>query len=146
MKHRRLSGKLAAGFLVVALVAGGTAAPEFAAAEGEVSFQRTATYPVYLNNGDDPHVQTVAEISAVSEDGNTLIYTDAVARQIGFLDLTYPSAPKGLGTLSLTELGDPEDEPTSVAVVGEYVLVVVNTSASFAEPSGRLDVIKAGWT
>ncbi|GAB3765642.1 esterase-like activity of phytase family protein [Microlunatus parietis] len=137
-----MSGKLAAGLLVVALAATGTAAPQFASAAGEVSFQRTATYPVYLNNGGDPAAETVAEISAVSEDGNTLIYTDAAARQIGFLDITDPHAPKGLGTLSLTELGDAEDEPTSVAVVGEYVLVVINTSASFTEPSGRLDVIK----
>ena len=39
-------------------------------------------------------------------------------------------------------LGDADDEPTSVAVVGDYVLVVVNTSQSFTNPSGRLDVIR----
>jgi hypothetical protein len=38
--------------------------------------------------------------------------------KICVLDITHPSAPRGLGTLSLSELGDAEDEPTSVAVVG----------------------------
>ncbi|MDX3239105.1 esterase-like activity of phytase family protein [Streptomyces sp. ME03-5709C] len=107
------------------------------------AFQRTATYPVFQNRpaGEDPAAATVAEISAVSEDGRTLVYTDAVARRIGFLDITDPGGPRGLGTLSLAELGDAEDEPTSVAVVGPYVLVVVNTSSGYATPSGRLDVI-----
>ncbi|WP_338118999.1 esterase-like activity of phytase family protein [Streptomyces tendae] len=106
-------------------------------------FERTATYPVFQNRpaGDDPAAGTVAEISSVSEDGRTLVHTDAVARRIGFLDITDPGRPRGLGTLSLARLGDAEDEPTSVTVVGEYVLVVVNTSASHARPSGRLDVV-----
>ncbi|PZG15651.1 alkaline phosphatase [Micromonospora craterilacus] len=108
------------------------------------SFDRTATYPVFLNRpaGEDPTTETVAEISAVSEDGRTLVYTDALARRIGFLDISRADQPRGLGTLSLTQLGDAEDEPTSVAVVGRYVLVVVNTSASYTDPSGRLDVIE----
>ncbi|WP_299536136.1 esterase-like activity of phytase family protein [uncultured Streptomyces sp.] len=111
--------------------------------QGPSAFQRTATYPVFQNRpaGEDPATATVAEISATSEDGRTLVYTDAVARRIGFLDISDPAAPRGLGTLSLAGLGDAEDEPTSVAVVGEHVLVVVNTSAGYAEPSGRLDVI-----
>ena len=106
-------------------------------------FGRTATYPVYLNvpDGVDPLDETVAEISAVSEDGETLVYTDAAGRRIGFLDISDPSAPEGLGTLDLSELGDAEDEPTSVAVVGDHVLVVVNTSPSYTEPSGRVDVV-----
>ncbi|GAA4796526.1 esterase-like activity of phytase family protein [Streptomyces ziwulingensis] len=107
------------------------------------AFQRTATYPVFENRpaGADAAEQTVAEISATSEDGRTLVYTDAAARRIGFLDISDAGRPEGLGTLSLKELGDAEDEPTSVTVVGQYVLVVVNTSASYTTPSGRLDVI-----
>ncbi|MFD3457413.1 esterase-like activity of phytase family protein [Streptomyces sp. NPDC058691] len=107
------------------------------------AFSRTATYPVFQNRpaGEDPATATVAEISAVSEDGRTLVYTDALAKRIGFLDISRPDSPRGLGTLSLAELGNTEDEPTSVAVVGQYVLVVVNTSADHAHPSGRLDVI-----
>ncbi|WP_157683437.1 esterase-like activity of phytase family protein [Microlunatus soli] len=113
-----------------------------AEAHGHRYFDRTATYPVYLNNGSDPQAETVAEISAVSSDGNTLIYTDAVAKQLGFLDITDPQAPQGRGTLSLSELGDTEGEPTSVAVHGDYVLVVINTSDSFTEPSGRVDIVR----
>ena len=107
------------------------------------AFERTATYPVFQNRpaGEDAASETVAEISATSEDGRTLVYTDAVARRIGFLDISDPDRPEGLGTLSLASLGDAEDEPTSVTVVGSHVLVVVNTSASYTEPSGRLDVI-----
>ncbi|WP_217168656.1 esterase-like activity of phytase family protein [Streptomyces sp. AC512_CC834] len=107
------------------------------------AFARTATYPVFQNRptGADAAAETVAEISAVSEDGRTQVYTDAAAKRIGFLDISDPERPKGLGTLSLTELGDAEDEPTSVTVVGAYALVVVNTSASHTDPSGRLDVI-----
>ncbi|MFE0821468.1 lanthionine synthetase LanC family protein [Streptomyces sp. NPDC058847] len=106
-------------------------------------FERTATCPVFQNRpaGEDAAAGTVAEISAVSDDGRTLVHTDAVARRIGFLDITGPDRPRGLGTLSLEQLGDAEDEPTSVTVVGQYVMVVVNTSAGYARPSGRLDVV-----
>ncbi|MEU7926570.1 esterase-like activity of phytase family protein [Micromonospora sp. NPDC049107] len=109
-----------------------------------LAFDRVATYPVFQNRpaGEDPATATVAEISTVSEDGRTLIYTDALARRIGFLDISRSDRPQGLGTLSLAQLGDAEDEPTSVTVVGRYVLVVVNTSSSYTEPSGRLDVIE----
>ncbi|WP_405661242.1 esterase-like activity of phytase family protein [Streptomyces sp. NBC_01166] len=108
-----------------------------------VAFERAATYPVFRNRpaGEDAADQTVAEISATSEDGRTLVHTDAAAKRIGFLDISDAGRPEGLGTLSLAELGDAEDEPTSVSVVGRYVLVVVNTSASYSRPSGRLDVI-----
>ncbi|MEU4093702.1 esterase-like activity of phytase family protein [Streptomyces sp. NPDC026673] len=133
--------------LTTAAVAAGTlvAASPASAHHPHVApaFQRTATYPVFQNRpaGEDPATATVAEISAVSEDGRTLVYTDALARRIGFLDIGRPGSPRGLGTLSLAELGDAEDEPTSVAVVGPYVLVVVNTSSGYSTPSGRLDVI-----
>ncbi len=149
-KSRRTRAALAA--LVVA--AGGLAATGAAHAEqpdhGQRheqrrpgQFERTATYPVFRNRpaGADPAAGTVAEISSVSEDGRTLVHTDAVARRIGFLDIADPDRPRGLGTLALDRLGDAEDEPTSVTVVGPYVLVVVNTSASYAQPSGRLDVV-----
>ncbi|MBX9394178.1 esterase-like activity of phytase family protein [Streptomyces sp. TRM72054] len=129
---------LAAGTLASAGVANADHRPQ-----RPVAFQRTATYPVFQNRpaGEDPASETVAEISAVSEDGRTLVHTDAAARRIGFLDIRNPDRPRGLGTLSLTRLGDAEDEPTSVSIVGQYVLVVVNTSASHTDPSGRLDVI-----
>ncbi|OFB38085.1 alkaline phosphatase [Mycolicibacterium sp. (ex Dasyatis americana)] len=109
------------------------------------SYHRTATYPVYLNRpAEDPvEKETVAEISTVTPDGNTLIYTDAAAKRIGFLDITDPAKPVGAGTLSLAELGHKDDQPTSVAAVGEFVLVVVDTTGGdFAHPSGRVDIVR----
>lgn len=112
---------------------------------GAEAYHRAATYPVYLNRpaGDPIEAETVAEISTVTPDGNTVIYTDAAGKRIGFLDVTDPSNPVGEGTLSLEELGAADDQPTSVAAVGEYVLVVVDTTGgNFTEPSGRLDVVR----
>ena len=111
-------------------------------------YHRTATYPVYLNKpgGDspeDPAAETVAEISTVTPDGNTVIYTDAAGKRIGFLDVRDPAKLVGLGTLSLAELGDADDQPTSVAAMGEFVLVVVDTTGGdFPNPSGRVDVVR----
>ncbi|MFS0886382.1 esterase-like activity of phytase family protein [Aeromicrobium sp. 179-A 4D2 NHS] len=114
-----------------------------AAPEGS-SFHRVATFPVFQNApaGTAASAATVAEISDVSDDGRTLVYTDAAGKRIGFLDISDPAHPRGDGSLSLEELGDADDQPTSVSVVGPYVLVVVDTSAAFTEPSGRLDVVR----
>jgi len=143
MPPKRTLSALAAVAVVVSTLGGAGAANAHQRSGRPGMFDRTATYPVFQNRpaGEDPATPTVAEISAVSGDGRTLIYTDALARRIGFLDISDARRPRGLGTLSLAELGDVEDEPTSVAVVGEYVLVVVNTSTSYTDPSGRLDVI-----
>jgi hypothetical protein len=108
-------------------------------------YHRQATYPVYQNRppAEPVETETVVEISTVSEDGNTLIYTDAPAKRIGFVDLTDPGAPRGLGVLSLAELGDADDQPTSVIAHGEFVLVVVDTTGGdFANPGGRVDVVR----
>ncbi|MEU4361001.1 esterase-like activity of phytase family protein [Promicromonospora sp. NPDC023987] len=122
---------------------GFSSASGFGSTKPRETFHRLATYPVFQNApaDADPADETVAEISAVSEDGSTLIHTDAAARRIGFVDISDPADPQGLGSLSLAELGSEHDEPTSVAVVGEYVLVVVDSSTSFTAPSGRLDVV-----
>ncbi|RLP92021.1 esterase-like activity of phytase family protein [Micromonospora sp. BL4] len=146
MSVRRAITALTAAGVAVATISGATSATagERHHPSGAVAFDRVATYPVFENRpaGEDPATPTVAEISAVSPDGRTLIHTDALARRIGFLDISRADRPRGLGTLSLAQLGNAEDEPTSVAVVGKYVLVVVNTSSSYTEPSGRLDVIE----
>ncbi len=99
-----------------------------AGAEAGPWFDRVATYPVFQNVPDDvdPAAPTVAEISAVSADGNTLAYTDALGGRIGFLDITDPSAPAGLGSHDVA--GDGTDSPTSVAIVGDNALVVVDES------------------
>ncbi|KRD43464.1 hypothetical protein ASE38_04265 [Cellulomonas sp. Root930] len=124
---------------------GATAATAHPQPSPQAVFHRLATYPVYLNRpADVPAADpTVAEISAVSEDGRTFIHTDALAGRIGFVDLTDPAKPRGLGALDLAAdlgVGD-HAEPTSVAVVGGYVLVVVDTSESFTNPSGLLAVV-----
>ncbi|WP_235900407.1 esterase-like activity of phytase family protein [Lolliginicoccus suaedae] len=106
---------------------------------------RLATYPVWRNQpeGEARETETAAEIAVVSDDGNTVVYSDSPAGRIGFLDISDPTEPRGLGTLSLSELEDGPGEPTSVAVVGEHVLVVVDTSdGDFTDPSGRLDVVR----
>ncbi|WP_329384375.1 esterase-like activity of phytase family protein [Streptomyces sp. NBC_01716] len=143
MPPKRTCAALVAVAVAAGLLAGTGAASAHQDSRRPVAFDRTATYPVFQNRpaGEDPASPTVAEISATSADGRTLVYTDALARRIGFLDISDADRPQGLGTLSLAELGDAEDEPTSVAVVGKYVLVVVNTSAEYTDPSGRLDVI-----
>lgn len=108
-------------------------------------FQRTATFPVFENRpeGDDPTRETVAEISTTTKDGKTLIYTDAAAQRIGFLDISNPNSPKGLGTLNLKTEGHSKDEPTSVAVHGDYLLVVIDeTAGDFSRPRGRVDIVR----
>ncbi|AWB91595.1 esterase-like activity of phytase family protein [Aeromicrobium chenweiae] len=134
---------VAAGALAAAVVpaTSASAAPDPGTSQ---SFHRTATYPVYKNLPKDLPASsaTVAEISDVSKDGKTLVYTDALGKRIGFLDISDPDRPVGAGSLSLAQLGDTDDQPTSVAVVGKYVLVVVDTSESFTKPSGRLDVVR----
>ncbi|EOM77392.1 hypothetical protein Rrhod_1197 [Rhodococcus rhodnii LMG 5362] len=115
--------------------------------DGADRYHRLATYPVVANapDGEPADTETVAEISTVSADGNTMIYTDATAKRVGFVDISNPAEPRGLGTLSLAELGSADDQPTSVIAHGEYVLVVVDTTAGdFAHPSGRVDVVRIG--
>ncbi|MFC4376860.1 esterase-like activity of phytase family protein [Nocardia halotolerans] len=124
---------------------GGPAAAPGWERDAATSYHRLATYPIFENrpDGSDAEAQTSAEISAVTDDGRTLIYTDAGGKRIGFLDLSDPRQPKGAGTVSLAQLGHDDDQPTSVAVVGEYVLVVVDSSGGdFAAPSGRVDVVR----
>jgi hypothetical protein len=99
-------------------------------------FERVATFLVCENTScDRSQVElTAAEIVAASEDGQTLVYTDSPNRSVGFVDITRPSEPRALGAMQ------PGGEPTSVAVVGKWALVAVNTSADFVNPSGFLAV------
>lgn len=147
-------GVLAIGGLGVSLmtVLGGTATAD---PGRHREFSRLATYPVFQNvpAGVDPADATVAEISAVSEDGRTLAYTDAAGGRIGFLDITAPSSPKGIGSHDVA--GGKGGSPTSVSIVGGYALVVIDESTypgledsewEDEEPAvgtraGRIDVI-----
>jgi Esterase-like activity of phytase len=108
-------------------------------------FNRIATFPVIFNlcEEDDPdpnpclNASTVSEIVAASDDGKTLIYTDSVTGNIGFVDITNPSQPLPKGVLNVG------GSPTSVDVTGDYALVTVdNSDGDFANPSGVLKVVR----
>ena len=99
----------------------------------DAPFQRIATFPIFENSQID--TETVAEIVAATDDGMTLVYTDSELEVLGFVDITNPHAPVAAGTVVLP--GD----PTSVAVLGQYALVCVDTSADFVNTSGDLVVI-----
>ena len=99
-------------------------------------FQRIASFNVCENTSCDREAvpETVAEITAVSQDGKILVYTDSPQGVVGFVDISNPWQPKGRGVIGVG------GEPTSVAVAGGYALAVVNTSSSFANPGGHLAV------
>lgn len=127
-----------AGALALATTLTGLAAHQASAqdAGSDKVFNRIATYLVCENTSCDRETveETSAEIIAATENGETLLYTDSPASKLGFVDITDPAAPHGLGAV------DVGGEPTSVAVAGPYALVGVNTSESFTEPSGFLAV------
>ena len=101
------------------------------------NFVRVASFPVcsQIQEACNHDIETAAEIVDVSSDGTTLIYSDSPAEVIGFVDITNPGMPVGLGFLPTN------GEPTSVAVAGDHVLVGVNTSADFVNTSGSLAVV-----
>ena len=142
MRVRKQKWALVAGaavFVVVALLS----SARLGAAKQPGVFNRIATFPVILNLcHEDPNPSTcldrttVSEITAASEDGNTLIYTDALTGNIGFVDITNPSQPSPRGILNVG------GSPTSVDVTGDYALVAVdNTAGDFVNPAGVLKVI-----
>lgn len=96
----------------------------------DMNFNRIASFMVAENLPDAE--ETSAEIIAATADGMTLVYTDSPGASIGFIDITDPANPVAAGIFM------PDGEPTSVAVIGNYALAGVNTSASFTEPSGFL--------
>ena len=85
---------------------------------------------------EDEDLETVAEIVAATDDGMTLVYTDSEQENIGFVDISDPSAPLGLGVVPLA------GEPTSVAISGYYAAVGVNTSNDYVDVKGRLDIVE----
>lgn len=101
------------------------------------SFNRIATFPVIANMaaGEDTARESSAEIISVSEDGNTLIYTDSPLGVVGLIDITDAKAPKPLGNVVLN------GEPTTAHIIGGKAFVGVNTSESYTAPSGRIAVI-----
>lgn len=93
-------------------------------------FAPLATFDVMAGNGS-----SVAEIIDVTGNGRQLVYTDSGNEEIGFVDISNPSIPQAAGVVAVG------GEPTSLVVRGRHVLVGVNTSDSFTEPSGKLVVV-----
>lgn len=100
--------------------------------------------PENLLPGDPADAITSAEIVDITDDGATLIYSDALAGRIGFVDISDPTDPMPLGAL------DMPGDPTSLAIHRRWVLVAVNTSQDpdgegplneYDAPSGKLLVI-----
>ncbi|MEM1205516.1 MAG: esterase-like activity of phytase family protein [Acidobacteriota bacterium] len=118
---------------LVALLMAAPMAPALADVPTDGPFRRIATFPVFTNT--DADTETVAEIVTGAQDGELLIYTDGATEAIGFVDIQNPAAPAAAGTVPVG------GEPTSVATVGDYALVAVNTSESFVDPSGLLRVV-----
>lgn len=105
--------------------------------DNTMNFNRVATFTVCSQIGSSCESGdiTAAEIAAASTDGMTVIYTDSPKGQIGFVDITDPTNPKPLGIVAVG------GEPTSVAVLGNFAVVGVDTSTSFTAPSGKLIVV-----
>ena len=121
------------GLTALAVLAAPAVAATPATGHAPARFHRLATVPAYLNSGaENP---AAAEISTVTEDGRTVVYTDGPGDRLGFLDIRDAARPKPAGTLPTG------GEPTSVAHLGHLLLAAVDTSASFTEPSGKLLVI-----
>src|SRR3954465_1708389 len=119
--------------IALAALAGAAGFSAPASAHHDPEFRRLATFPAYLNSSIGG--TAAAEISTVTEDGRTVVYTDSPGKRLGFVDITDPGRPKPAGTLAMG------GEPTSVAHLGHLLLAGVNTRASFTEPSGKLVVV-----
>lgn len=68
-------------------------------------------------------VGAVAEIISAGPEGEILAYTNAEDQLIGILDISDPDSPEELGTVDVSELG----EPTSVVITpdGQYAVAAV---------------------
>jgi len=66
----------------------------------------------------------------------TLIYTNSAQNNVGFVDITDPTAPVSMGIVELN------GEPTSVDIYGDYAAVGVNTSPDYINTKGRLDIVE----
>lgn len=99
-------------------------------------FRRVATFYTCMNleptcNDTRP---TASEIVAASVDGRTLVYTDSLNEGLGWVDIADPTNPIAGGYV---EVGG---EPTSVGVLGDFAVVVINTSPNFVDVSGEMRV------
>ncbi|WP_323716779.1 esterase-like activity of phytase family protein [Paracoccus aminovorans] len=100
-------------------------------------FNRIASFatPDNMAAGEDRARATSAEIMAATPDGMTLIYSDSPLGAIGLIDIADPRVPKPLGNIAM------DGEPTTTVVLGRTAFAGVNTSESYANPSGVLRAV-----
>lgn len=114
--------------------------------KGDTAFNHRGTFhvPANLIAGEPIGTVTSAEIVAATKDGRKLVYTDSPTGRLGFVDIGDSSAPRPGGVV------DVGGEPTSVATIGRWALVAVNTRKdpdaagplnAFDAPSGDLVVV-----
>ncbi|MEO1059407.1 MAG: alkaline phosphatase, partial [Actinomycetota bacterium] len=122
---------------IIAGLACALAASTALTANAQTAFNRIASFEVVDNmpDGADVSRETSAEIIAATADGMTLVYSDSPLGAVGFVDITDPANPAASGLVEV------DGEPTSVAVADGSVLVGINTSESYTEPTGRIDAI-----
>jgi len=132
MKPNPLPVSAAPAMVVAASLLFGAATPALA----QNVFNRVSVFPVFQNSVVTN--ETAAEIVAATDDGNTLVYSDSPLEVIGFIDISDPVNPAGLGTLAVG------GEPTSVGIAGDFALVAVNTSPDLDNPSGELRIYDIG--
>ena len=103
-------------------------------------FNRIASFATADNMaaGEDRARETSAEIMTATPDGMMLIYSDSPLKAIGLIDIADPRAPKPLGNIATP------GEPTTTVVLDKTAFVGVNTSDSFAQPSGMLASVDLG--
>jgi len=103
----------------------------------EPVFNRVSSFatPTNMAEGEDLARETSAEIVSASEDGMTVVYTDSPLGVVGLVDITDAKAPKPLGNI------DVGGEPTTAVFVGTMIFAGVNTSESYAAPSGKVVAI-----
>jgi hypothetical protein len=109
--------------MVAVTAAAGPAAADGWPHGGRDAFSHAGTFsvPANLRAGEPIDTVTSAEIVAATDHGRTLLYTDSPLGRLGFIDIRQPSAPAAGGTL------DMGGEPTSVATVGDFALVVARS-------------------
>jgi uncharacterized protein YjiK len=93
-------------------------------------FRHVGTFDVIAGNGS-----AVAEIVDVTTNGKQLVYTDSEKGEIGFVNISDPANPVGQGKLVVG------GEPTSLVILDPLILVGVDTSPNYTNPSGQLVVV-----
>jgi sugar lactone lactonase YvrE len=99
------------------------------------TFNRVSSFPVPANLPNGTDHETSSEIVTASDDGMTLIYSDSPLGAVGMVDISDPAAPRAKGVVMV------DGEPTSVKAHERKVYAAVNTSESYANPSGYLAIV-----